>query len=188
MSPVERCIVPASQMHGVNPHVLRAILRVESGLKPDSVNVNANGTKDVGIGQMNSIHFPALMANGIAPRQLLDPCVGTYVAAWHLSKLIADHGNSWEAIARYHSATPYFNHRYQVLLNNELVKAGAITSQMRPVPAMKSPDPKRSVPRDAESSSDGAHVRTSIVIDDGSASRTREVLRANPSKETHARN
>lgn len=133
----ERCIIPASQYHGINPHVLRAILKVESNLNPNAVGQNDNGTKDVGIGQMNSMHFKELSKFGIAPEHLKDACIGTYVAAWHLKKGIHKHGNTWFAVASYHSATPYFNNRYQILLNNELVKAGVIQNQKLPVPPLR---------------------------------------------------
>lgn len=138
---VERCIVPASQHHRVNHLVLRAILNVESRLNPKAVGKNDNGTLDVGIGQMNSIHFKELAKHGIGVDQLKDACVGTYVAAWHLSKMIAKHGNTWYGIAAYHSATPYFNNRYQILLRNEMVKSGSMEGKLQPVPSLR-PGPK----------------------------------------------
>lgn len=134
---VERCIVPASELHGVNPHILRAILRIESNLNPAAVGKNGDGSADVGIGQMNSIHFKELSKFGIGPDQLKDACIGTYVAAWHLRKGMQQFGNTWEAIARYHSATPYFNNRYQILLKNELIRSGAIAGRLQAVPGLK---------------------------------------------------
>ena len=80
----ERCIIPAAQFHQVNAHVLRAILRVETSLRPATVTRNTNGTVDVGMGGMNSSNFRELAKHGIAPEHLLDACVATYVAAWHL--------------------------------------------------------------------------------------------------------
>lgn len=133
----ERCIVPAAQYHGVNHDILRAILRVESGLKPSTVARNDNGSIDVGIGQINSIHFKDLATYGISPRHLLDACVGTYVAAWNIKKHIAANGNSMQAIARYNSATPYFNRRYQILLHNELVKSGVVAGALMEVPPLR---------------------------------------------------
>lgn len=133
---VERCIVPASNHHGVNPYILRAILRLESNLNPTAVGKNEGGSVDVGIGQMNSIHFKELSKFGIGAAQLKDACIGTYVAAWHLRKGIQQFGNTWEAIARYHSATPYFNNRYQILLMNELVRMGAMPGNLQAVPAL----------------------------------------------------
>ena len=132
----EQCIFPAAQYHTVNQYLLRAILRVESGLSPTSVGRNANGSIDVGIGQMNSMHFPMLAKYGIAPSHLKDACVGTYVAAWHLRKMMDKYGNTWFGVAAYHSATPYFNRRYQILLNNELVRSGAMQGSIFQVPPM----------------------------------------------------
>lgn len=133
----ERCIVPASEYHSVNPYILRAILMVESKLNPGAIGHNEGGSVDVGIGQMNSIHFKELSKFGIGPNQLKDACIGTYVAAWHLRKGINQFGNTWEAIARYHSATPYFNNRYQILLRNELVRSGAMTGGLSNVPPLR---------------------------------------------------
>lgn len=146
-TPAEQCIMPAADYHRVNPYLLRAILRVESGLRPNAVMRNSNGTVDVGISQINSIHFRELGRYGIAPAHLQDACVGTYVGAWHLARVIARHGNTWEGIARYHSATPKFNRRYQALLWNELLRSGVV--QGNPVPVAAQP---RSVPRAAPNS------------------------------------
>lgn len=146
-SPQERCIVPAAAYHRVNAFVLRAILRVESGLNPGAVNRNANGTFDLGMGQMNSMHFGQLARHGIAPAHLLDGCIATYVAAWHLAGIIRQHGNTWASIARYHSATPYFNHRYQVLLNNELVRTGVLSGTLQRVPPLRPSQPTPASPR-----------------------------------------
>ncbi len=121
-----RCVTPAAQYHSVNPWVLRAILKVESGFNPGAINRNPNNTVDVGIAQMNSMHFKELQQHGVAPGHLLDGCIATYVAAWHLAKQMRVHGNTWFGIAAYHSATPCFNARYAGLLWNALLEMGAI--------------------------------------------------------------
>lgn len=134
---VERCILPAATYHQVNAQILRAILVVESGLNPRAIGKNANGTFDIGLGQMNSMHFRELRQWGIAPEHLMDPCVSTYVAAWHLRRSMDQGGNTWAGIARYHSATPYFNQRYQALLFNELVKVGVLEGPPVRVPPLR---------------------------------------------------
>lgn len=134
--PTERCIVPAAAFHNVNHYILRAILKIESNLNPHAMARNVNGSVDVGIGQMNSIHFDELAKHGITPGHLRDACIGTYVAAWHLSKCISRYGNTWFGIASYHSATPYFNRRYQALLFNELVKTGVLQGAPLAVPSL----------------------------------------------------
>lgn len=118
------CVSAAAQYHTVNPWVLRAILKVESDFNPRAMNRNANGTVDVGMAQINSIHFAELGRWGIAPANLMDGCIATYVAAWHLSKQIRKYGNSWFAVASYHSTSPCQNSRYAGLLWNALVGWG----------------------------------------------------------------
>lgn len=115
------CVAPAAEYHKVNPWVLKAILKVESNFNPRAANRNANGTVDVGIAQINSMHFARLGKYGITPAHLMDGCVSTYVAAWHLASKIREHGNTWFGIAAYHSTTPCQNERYRGLIWNTLV-------------------------------------------------------------------
>jgi soluble lytic murein transglycosylase-like protein len=166
---VERCILPAAQYHQVNQYILRAILKVESNLNPNAVGKNDNGTLDVGIGQMNSMHFKELRRHGVMPSDLRDACVGTYVAAWHLSKSIAKHGNTWFGIAAYHSATPYFNKRYQILVSNEMVRSGSMKGRLLPVPSLR-PNKQREVARSTQANPVATERRvaqapTSMVFD-----------------------
>lgn len=133
----ERCIVPAAQYHGVNHNILRAVLRVESSLNPNTIARNDNGSVDVGIAGINSVHFKDLATFGISPAHLMDACVGTFVAAWNIKKHIAADGNTMEAIASYNSKTPYFNRRYQILLHNELVKSGVVDGSLMAVPPLR---------------------------------------------------
>lgn len=131
------CVEDAAEFHGVNPVLLRTILRVETRMRPDTIVRNENGTVDVGIAGINSIHFPKLAKWEIGPQDLLDPCVGTYVGAWHLKLTLSNRPETWESIARYHSATPYFNQRYQIMLWNEMVRSGVVQGQRLPVPPLK---------------------------------------------------
>lgn len=131
--PEERCILSSAWHHGVNPYVLRAILQVESGMNPASVRRNSDQSVDVGIGQINSVHFEQLASYGIQPWHLLDACIGTYAAAWHLKNKLSRYGNTWQAIARYHSSTPSLNRRYQFLVYSQLVRSGIVSGPLRPV-------------------------------------------------------
>ncbi len=133
----DRCVTSASRFHSVNENILRAILRVESRMVEQTINRNANGTIDVGLGGTNSVHFPELARHGIAPGHLLDGCVAAYVAAWQLSKHIARYGNNMYGVAAYHSTTAYFNQRYQILVHNELVRMKALPGPIREVPPLR---------------------------------------------------
>ena len=116
----ERCIPAAAQRHRIDPRLLRAVLKVESDLRPWALGRNANGTVDMGMAQINSIHLPELARHGIQSQHLFDPCVASYVAAWLLRKNIDRHGLTWHGVAAYHSLTPEHNQRYQSLLMKAL--------------------------------------------------------------------
>lgn len=134
---ISACLSGAATFHSVNPYILRSILNIESGQKPNTISRNSNGSIDVGAAGVNSKNFKELSKWGIAPEHLLDPCVSTYVAAWLLSKKIRKYGNTWEGIASYHSTTPYYNKRYQILLHNDLVRHGVISGFLLPVPPIQ---------------------------------------------------
>ena len=131
------CVTAAAQHHAVNPWLLRAILKVESDFKAGAVNRNSNGSVDVGMAQINSIHFPELARWGIAPAHLLDGCTATYVAAWHLARQLRRHGNSWYGVASYHSTSPCQNARYAGLLWNTLLAWKVVAGPRLPVASPK---------------------------------------------------
>lgn len=102
----DSCLQQAASYHGVNPLILRAIIHHESRDNPNLVMKNTNGSIDVGLGGLNSVHFAELAPFGIGKEQLLDGCVNIYVTAWHLAKQVRAHGNTWTAVGTYHSNTP----------------------------------------------------------------------------------
>jgi len=118
------CIDDAAAYHGVNAQVLRAIGYQESHLNPQAHNRNRNGSEDLGMFQINTIHLPELSRYGIGRQMLYDPCVSAYVAAWHLARKVQLHGNSWHAIGAYHSESPGENGVYaravEGILNRKL--------------------------------------------------------------------
>lgn len=130
------CVYQAALYHKVNPWTLRAILKVESNFNPKAINKNRNGTVDVGIAQMNSMHFKELARFGVAPQHLFDACTASYVAAWHLRKQLNAHGNTWFAIGAYHSATPCFNRLYVALVWNALLQWRVVQGGRMPVAKM----------------------------------------------------
>jgi soluble lytic murein transglycosylase-like protein len=153
-----QCVVKAAERHSVNPWVLKAILKVESNFKPGAVTRNTNGTVDLGMAQINSIHLKELSKYGIAEGDLLNPCVSTYVAAWHLAKQHRRHGNTWFAVGAYHSATPCFNTRYIGLVWNTLIDWNVVQAErvvVRPLSACRAPGRPSSSERHAKATSNG---------------------------------
>ncbi|AKZ28816.1 MULTISPECIES: lytic transglycosylase domain-containing protein [Ralstonia solanacearum species complex] len=133
------CIDDAAAYHDVNPQVLRAIGYQESRLNPQARNLNRNGSEDLGMFQINSIHLPELSRYGIGRQMLFDPCVSAYVAAWHLSRKIRQHGNNWWAIGAYHSESPEHNGVYaravEGILNRKQPLARSARPSALPAPA-----------------------------------------------------
>lgn len=102
-SHAQACWDQAATRYGVNPHMLYAIAKTESGLNPSAMNRNNNGSVDVGLMQINSIWFPTLRHHGIDEQQLLDPCTSIHVGAWILAQNIRRMGNTWEAVGAYNA-------------------------------------------------------------------------------------
>ena len=131
----DRCVDAAAAWHRVHPHILRAVLMTESAMNPQALRRNSNGTLDIGLGQINSVHFAELARHGVSPLALTDACVASYVAAWHLARQQARWGNTWYAIGAYHSTTPAFNQRYQRLVWRQWQRLTALTPPSSPAPS-----------------------------------------------------
>lgn len=98
------CWSRAGQLHAIEPELLQAIADVESGQRPDVINHNRNGTRDIGLMQINSIHLPRLNAQGITEQRLLDePCLSVEVGAQVLAEFIARYGYNWTAVGAYNA-------------------------------------------------------------------------------------
>ena len=110
---LEACFLHAGIYYGVSPLILKAIAEVESGMNPEAINHNRNGTRDLGIMQINTIWLKELKKYGIGERELLeDPCLNIHIGAWILNRCIAKYGYNWRAVGCYHSQTPGLNQRY----------------------------------------------------------------------------
>ncbi|CAB3670507.1 hypothetical protein LMG22037_01938 [Paraburkholderia phenoliruptrix] len=106
------CFDDAAAYQHVNPLILRAIAWQESRNQPGATHLNANGSTDYGVMQINSIHLGALSRYGITRDELMAPCKNIYIAAWQLRRQIVKYGNTWAAVGAYHSATPVLRDRY----------------------------------------------------------------------------
>lgn len=107
------CIHEAAQCFQINPLIIKAIIWQESNNRQDVVNFNRNKTQDVGIMQINSIHFNILKSQGISEKDLHEnSCANIFSGSWILNNVIKSHGYSWEGIGKYHSKTPYYRDRY----------------------------------------------------------------------------
>ncbi|MGY2374755.1 transglycosylase SLT domain-containing protein [Pseudomonas sp. SDO524_S393] len=97
------CWAEVASRYDLEPELLQAIAAVESGNRPDAVNrVNSNGTRDIGLMQINSIHLPRLLKLGITEERLLsEPCLSVEVGASILAGFIQRFGYNWTAVGAY---------------------------------------------------------------------------------------
>jgi soluble lytic murein transglycosylase-like protein len=102
-APWSACFREAGRFYRLPPTLLVAVAQTESRLNPAAINVDRDGSRDVGLMQINSRWFSALQASGIAPERLYEPCVSIWVGAWLLSDAVAAHGYGWVAIGAYNA-------------------------------------------------------------------------------------
>jgi soluble lytic murein transglycosylase-like protein len=118
------CWEQAAHRHQVNPHLLVAIAEVESGLRPQAIGRNANGSIDIGLMQINTLWLPELRRHGITARDLLDPCVSVHVGAWVLAQKMRRHGNTWVAVGAYNAGSDVLRERYARKVVEALARRG----------------------------------------------------------------
>ncbi len=104
------CFDEAGGQYGINPLILRAIAKEESDFDPAALHVNANGTFDYGLMQINSIWRDVLGEERW--KALGDACYNTKTGAWILANCIEKYGYSWRAVGCYNSRTPEKSEKY----------------------------------------------------------------------------
>ncbi len=102
--PFATCFEAAGREFGLNPVLLEAIAQHESGLRIDAVGRNRDGTKDLGLMQINSRHLPELARYGIDEARLLtDACTNVRVGARVLARAVQAQGATWRAVGSYNT-------------------------------------------------------------------------------------
>lgn len=110
--PAYACWDDAAARYQVNSTLLHAIARTESSLNPQAINRNRNGSRDIGLMQINSSWLPVLADHGIAERDLFDPCTNIHVGAWILAQNFQRLGVDWNAVGAYNARTPALRRAY----------------------------------------------------------------------------
>ncbi|MFP2344633.1 type III secretion system invasion protein IagB [Enterobacter ludwigii] len=110
-SAAANCWDKAAHYYHVDPYLLYAIAQVESGMNPNAVGWNQDGSRDVGLMQINSTHFSELQRQGIDENRLVtEPCTSIMVGASILSKMMNVYGYNWEAVGAYNAGVKKENY------------------------------------------------------------------------------
>ena len=110
--PAQACWNDAATRYQVDSTLLYAIARTESGLNPLAIGRNRNGSRDIGLMQINSAWLSTLATYGISERDLLDPCTNIHVGAWILSYNFYRLGYTWDAVGAYNAVNPRSRRAY----------------------------------------------------------------------------
>lgn len=110
----EKCVNAASRHFRINKMVIDSIIDVEGG-KIGTVSKNSNGSFDLGIMQINTIHlsnikkhFPTVDATDLVYK----PCINIAIGTWILSERLKETDSFWIGVGNYHSKTPKYRTRY----------------------------------------------------------------------------
>lgn len=116
------CFEQAEARYGIHRDLLRAIAQQESGMNPNAINRNTNGSVDIGLMQINSQWWPRLTQAGFDQAWLRDPCYNVMFGSWILARNIARYGMTWDAVGAYHSPTDWRARQYAGQVANRLGK------------------------------------------------------------------
>ena len=105
----------AGKLYNIDPRILWAIAKHESRLNPEAKNINSNGTVDIGIMQINTIHLKELKKYNIGIKELYDPKTNIFVGAWVLSNCIKRYGSNRNALTCYNGRIKGNNYAFKVI-------------------------------------------------------------------------
>lgn len=97
------CFDNAGNEYAISPLLLECIARTESNLDPKAININKNGSVDIGLMQVNSYWVSKLGLD--RDRLITDSCYNTMAGARILSQCIDRHGYTWEAVGCYNATS-----------------------------------------------------------------------------------
>jgi len=118
MQVIEYCFYKYSKLTGISMDIYRAIAKVESNFNPYAINVNKNGTVDIGLMQINE---STARYYGYNPRELFNVCKNVEVASLKIRDCYKRYGNTYETVGCYHSEKLFHKVRYVKNIKNALM-------------------------------------------------------------------
>lgn len=112
----ELCIRHAAAYYRGSPLDVKAVMLTEGGTTGLQKR-NRNGTVDLGLMQINSVHLEPgekLYGFGYTPARIAnDDCLNIHLGTYLLQYQVLSTGDRWQGIGNYHSKTPSLNLEYR---------------------------------------------------------------------------
>lgn len=108
----------AGEYYRIDPYILWSIAKIESKFNPKATNKNTNGTMDIGLMQINTIHLPELKKLGFRKEHLFDPKINVFAGAMILKRCFGKHGVTPNGMTCYNGRIK--NNDYGAKVMNEL--------------------------------------------------------------------
>jgi soluble lytic murein transglycosylase-like protein len=93
------------------------------------VGRNRNGSRDIGLMQINSSWLPTLARHGINEHHLFDACTSIHVGAWILAGNVSRLGYTWEAVGAYNARSAPLRRAYAHKVHRELMATTAASAR-----------------------------------------------------------
>jgi len=102
----------------IDPIILWAIAKKESNFDPYAINKNKNGTYDIGIMQINTIHLDKLNELGLDRKDLFNPRINIYFGGYVLANCFNRFGVTIKGLTCYNglvAGNPYGYEVYRII-------------------------------------------------------------------------
>lgn len=101
------CVASAAARYAVPVPLVYAVMRTEGGTTGKVSKANGNGSRDLGLMQVNEIHLPELGRLGITREMLIhNECVNIFIGTFILSRELNKPADFWTNVGAYNSRTP----------------------------------------------------------------------------------
>ncbi len=98
------CLQQTANHFQINPLIIDAIIKTESDYDANAININKNGSTDLGLMQINlEIWLPVISKLGYSRDSLRSPCTNIFVGGWILAQEMRRFGNTWRAVGAYNA-------------------------------------------------------------------------------------
>lgn len=105
----------AGEYYRIDPKILYSIAKKESKFNPNAINRNSNGSVDIGVMQINSVHLKELEKYGFRKEHLFNPKINIYAGAWILKRCFNKHGVSENGINCYNGRIENNTYAYEII-------------------------------------------------------------------------